>query len=80
MARREFTGREVTTSRSEDDDADAYTVEEFCRRHRISVQLFYKYPDLMPDSFYVGARRLITRESAARWREAGTARERATDF
>jgi hypothetical protein len=52
------------------DDADAFSVEEFCRRHRISVQVFYKYPDLMPDSFYVGARRLISKESAARWRAA----------
>ena len=58
------------------DDADAYSVEEFCRRHRISVQAFYKHPDLMPDSFYVASRRLISRESAARWRaerEAATA-------
>jgi hypothetical protein len=52
------------------DDADAFSVEEFCRRHRISVQVFYKYSDLMPDSFYVGTRRLISKESAARWRAA----------
>jgi hypothetical protein len=52
------------------DDADAFSVEEFCWRHRISVQVFYKYPDLMPDSFYVGSRRLISREAAARWRAA----------
>jgi hypothetical protein len=60
------------------DDGDAYTIEEFCRKHRISVQLFYKYPELMPDSFYVASRRLISRESAARWRaerEAATASE-----
>ena len=60
------------------DEADAYSVEEFCRRHRISVQAFYKHPHLMPDSFYVASRRLISREAAARWRaerEAATAAE-----
>jgi hypothetical protein len=50
------------------DDADAYSVEEFCRRHRISVQAFYKYQDEMPVTFNVGTRRLISREAAARWR------------
>jgi hypothetical protein len=71
MARPEITGRKMAVARSESaafDDADAYSVEEFCRRHRISVQVFYKHPGLMPDSFYVGSRRLISRESAARWR------------
>jgi hypothetical protein len=71
MPRPEVTGRKMATARPEPaahDDADAYSVEEFCRRHRISVQVFYKYPELMPDSFYVASRRLISRESAARWR------------
>ena len=59
----------AATARPESfDDADAFSVEEFCWRHRISVQVFYKYPDLMPNSFYVGSRRLISREAAARWR------------
>jgi hypothetical protein len=60
------------------DEADAYSVEEFCRKHRISVQVFYKYPDLMPDSFYVGTRRLISREAAARWRAEREAASAAT--
>ena len=71
MARPEVTGRKLAVARSESaafDDADAYSVQEFCRRHRISIQVFYKHPGLMPDSFYVGSRRLISRESAARWR------------
>ena len=70
MARPEVTGRKMAPARYEPvfDDADAYSVEEFCRRHRLSVQIFYKYPELMPDSFYVGTRRLISVESAARWR------------
>jgi hypothetical protein len=84
MARSEVAGRKVTAHRSEpfDTDVDAYSVEEFCRRHRISVQQFYKRSDLMPDSFYVGSRRLISREAAARWRaerEAATARESTTE-
>ena len=61
--------RKSTDSRAvSSDKPDAYSVEEFCRKHRISVQVFYKRPDLMPASFYVGTRRLISVESAARWR------------
>ena len=52
-----------------DTEVDCFTVEEFCRRNRISPQLFYKWPELMPVSFLVATRRLITREAAARWRE-----------
>jgi hypothetical protein len=47
---------------------DAYTIEEFCRRHRISYPSFYKHRDLMPPTFTVGTRRLISREAAAKWR------------
>ena len=70
MTRLEVTNRKMAAARPEPvfDDADAYSVEEFCRRHRLSVQIFYKHPELMPDSFYVGARRLISREAATRWR------------
>jgi hypothetical protein len=50
------------------DDIDAFSVEEFCRRHRISVQVFYKRRNLMPATFMVGTRRLISREAAAAWR------------
>ena len=52
------------------DDFDAFTVAEFCARHRISIKLFYKKPTEMPASFYVGARRLISKEAAANWRRA----------
>ncbi|MCA6097639.1 hypothetical protein [Bradyrhizobium australafricanum] len=53
-------------------DADAYSVDEFCARHRISPQLFYKLKPqgLMPVTFNVGARVLISREAAAAWRRA----------
>jgi hypothetical protein len=60
------------------DEGDAYSIQEFCKRHRISIQLFYKYENDMPDTFNVGKRRLISREAAARWRaereEAGAAK------
>ncbi len=49
-------------------EGDAYTVAEFCERHRISVALFYKDKKRMPLTFNIGRRRLISREAAARWR------------
>ena len=54
------------------DHADAYSVDEFCARHRISPQLFYKLKPqgLMPVTFNVGTRVLISREAAAAWRRA----------
>jgi hypothetical protein len=51
-------------------DADAFSVGEFCKRHRISTQLFYKLRDQMPETFRVGTRVLISKEAAARWRAA----------
>jgi hypothetical protein len=76
MARGEVTGRkpiQVTAG----DHADAYSVDEFCARHRISPQLFYKLKPqgLMPLTFNVGTRVLISREAAAAWRRE---RENAT--
>jgi hypothetical protein len=72
MARPEVTGRKINAA----DDADAYSVAEFCARHRISPQLFYKMKPqgLMPVTFNVGTRVLISREAAAAWR-----REREAD-
>ncbi|TYL72061.1 hypothetical protein [Bradyrhizobium cytisi] len=74
MARPEVTGRK-TTHASPVDQPDAYSVDEFCARHRISPQLFYKLrpQGLMPLTFNVGTRVLISREAAAAWR-----RERET--
>jgi hypothetical protein len=56
--------------RPADSMPDCLSVAEFCRRNSLSVQYFYKCPDQMPDSFRLGARRLITREAADRWRMA----------
>ena len=74
MARPKVTGRKVALV-DVADNADAFTVNEFCARHRISVQLFYKNRKQMPRTFNVGARVLISKEAAAAWRRE---RERAT--
>jgi hypothetical protein len=66
MARPEVTGRKIAFD--EANDADAFTVNEFCARHRISVQLFYKNRLQMPRTFNVGTRVLISKEAAAAWR------------
>jgi len=69
MARTEVTGRKPIQV-VEADHADAYSIDEFCSRHRISPQLFYKLKPLglMPATFNVGTRVLISREAAAAWR------------
>jgi hypothetical protein len=67
MARPEVTGRKIALV-DVADDADAFTVNEFCARHRISVQLFYKNRQQMPRTFKVGTRVLISKEAAAEWR------------
>jgi hypothetical protein len=69
MARPEVTGRKLPKPNAAE-DADAYSVEEFCARHRISSQLFYKLrpKGLMPVTFNVGTRVLISKEAAAAWR------------
>jgi hypothetical protein len=61
MARPEVTGQKNS-------DADAFSIAEFCRRHGISIQLFYKLKDQMPVTFRVGTRVLISREAATAWR------------
>ena len=76
MARHEVTDRKPIHANTAD-HADAYSVDEFCARHRISPQLFYKLKPrgLMPVTFNVGTRVLISREAAAAWRRE---RENAT--
>ena len=76
MARPEVTGRKPTHLNAAN-DADAYSVQEFCARHSISPQLFYKLKPqgLMPVTFNVGTRVLISKEAAAAWRRE---REQAT--
>lgn len=74
MARSEATGHKPAAPAV--DDADAFSIGQFCRRHGISVQAFYKYKGQMPATFRVGTRVLISKEAAAAWRrqrEAATA-------
>jgi hypothetical protein len=68
MARPEITGRKLAHGTSVTNEGDAYSIVEFCERHRISKQLFYKFRDQMPATFNVGNRVLISREAAAAWR------------
>jgi hypothetical protein len=85
IARPEITGRTIvrrktgaTVARAEPPqpeppqhgDGDAYSIAEFCERHRISVPLYYKLRQqkLTPTEIRLGARVLISRESAAAWR------------
>ena len=78
IARPEVTGRKVAIAGV--DAVDAYSIAEFCRRHSISVPLFYKLKaqGKGPVTFYAGVRQLVSREAAARWRaereEAGAAK------
>jgi hypothetical protein len=58
----------VTHPRDVTGDFDAFSVEQFCHRHGLSIQIFYKRRTEMPATFTVGTRRLISREAAARWR------------
>jgi hypothetical protein len=58
------------------DHLDVFSISQFCARHGISVATFYKFEKQMPETFSIGNRRLISRESAERWRrerEAATA-------
>ncbi|WMT71897.1 hypothetical protein [Bradyrhizobium sp. Ash2021] len=67
MARPEVTGRKIALP-DVADNADAFTISEFCTRHRISVPLFYKNRKQMPRTFNIGTRVLISKEAAAAWR------------
>jgi hypothetical protein len=71
MARPEVTGKKISTATVAPvvvNDADVLSVDDFCRRHRISRQVFYRRIAEMPATFTIGVRRYITREAAARWR------------
>jgi hypothetical protein len=48
----------------------AYTINEFAEAHGISPSMFFKLQKqgLAPATMWVGTRRLISVESAARWR------------
>jgi hypothetical protein len=52
------------------DDQLAFTVDEFCRLHRISRASLYNYwnAGVGPKVMRVGSRRLISIEAAREWR------------
>jgi predicted DNA-binding transcriptional regulator AlpA len=53
-------------------EADAYSLGDFCKRHSISLQTFYRLVQQgdAPDTFNVGSRVLVSKEAALRWRLA----------
>jgi hypothetical protein len=67
MARPEVTGRKVVADAAL---ATAFTIAEFCWAHRISQSMYFKMRNLGlgPREMRVGARVLISLESAERWR------------
>lgn len=59
----------MTAMDSINESSDAYSINEFCERHRISRSHFYDLPDDdKPRLMRVGKRVLISREAAAAWR------------
>ncbi|WP_271605663.1 hypothetical protein [Bradyrhizobium sp. CCBAU 11434] len=81
MARAEVTGKKLSTVKKigkttipedADDDDGSYTITEFCRRNKISLQAFYKYRPEMPHGYTVGTKRLISREEELEWRKTRT--------
>jgi hypothetical protein len=67
--------RQIEEFYKQHSNLDAFDVEEFCRRHSISVPFYYKLRSqgLGPREMLKGTRVLITREAAADWRREGEA-------
>ena len=78
MLKRGQSGSRKCAVKDDGTDLDAYSIAQFCARHGLSIQSFYKFKaqGLMPDTFRVGVRVLISREAAKRWRLACEAREK----
>ena len=73
MPRREVTGRKPGRSAQraiEGPPPAVYDIPGFCFSHKISTDHFYRLQRIGegPDTMKVGARTLISYESAARWR------------
>jgi hypothetical protein len=82
-ARRRPTVPDVIPPPVPEPDPDAFTVAEFCKRHRISIQFYYllRGQGLTPAEIRLGTRVIISKEAAARWRaerEAATRRAATT--
>lgn len=68
MARPEITTHKFPNAVTDDAELDAYSIGQFCQRHGLSIATFYKLKSQMPATFRIGARVLISRETAAAWR------------
>jgi hypothetical protein len=55
-----------------DEQQDAYTIAEFCVKHRVGRAFYFKIKaqGIGPKEMRVGAKVLISREAAAAWRRA----------
>lgn len=53
-------------------DVAAYDIQGFCDAHNISRSMYYKLAKIgkAPHEMVVGKRKLISKESAAKWRSA----------
>ena len=62
----------IRNSSSSTADGDAYTIREFCARHRLSMSMYYKMrtQGRGPREMHVGRHVVISREAAAKWRRA----------
>ena len=59
---------------TQDTGRNAQSILEFCRSHGFSRALYYKLtPEERPDETQVRGRKIITAESAAKWRRQRTA-------
>jgi hypothetical protein len=87
MSRPEISGRKLTPITEQERAAffdprgpprltvAAFTIPEFCEAHRISRTFFYELQrrGLGPDVAELLGKKIITHESAAKWRKARTA-------
>lgn len=57
-------------TQSQNSDADAYSIDEFCKRHGISRAKYYllRGENRTPREMKIGSRVLISVEAAADWR------------
>jgi hypothetical protein len=62
-----------------EDEADAYSIKQFCKRHGISQSLYHELrkQGLGPLTMEVRGRVLISKEAARRWRRAREASGKA---
>jgi hypothetical protein len=70
-ARPEVTGRRSGPPAGEVIERYAFTIDEFCKTHRVSPSAFYEMQRRGegPEINDAAGRHIITVESAARWRE-----------